>query len=150
MAPSLGGVIFRACTDTFARRCLCFDQGGAGGPEEASIAREVAVQQGSTSITQATSTATERLATLHPVVPVAQDAAPSTPAEDAQPGTRALLVGPDQRALELSYQLDRASNTWVARILDADSGEVVRQVPSTRVLHQLAELSHATRIDRRA
>jgi hypothetical protein len=119
------------------------------------IAREVAVQHGSTPITQATSTATERLAALQPVVAVAPKAQPpdagaATPAGDAQPETRALLVGQDQRALELSYQLDRASNTWVARILDADSGEVVRQVPSTRVLHQLAELSHATHIDRRA
>jgi uncharacterized FlaG/YvyC family protein len=113
------------------------------------------VQQGSTPITQGTSTDTQRLAALQPVVPVApqaqtQDAATARPAADAQPETKAILVSQDQRALELSYQLDRASNTWVARILDADSGEVVRQVPSTRVLHQLAELSHATRIDRRA
>jgi hypothetical protein len=123
---------------------------GQEAPMEVGIAREVAVQHGSTPITQATSKTPERLAALQPVVPVAQDAAAATPAGDAQPETRALLVGQDQRALELSYQLDRASNTWVARILDADSGEVVRQVPSTRVLHQLAELSHATHVDRRA
>jgi FlaG protein len=123
---------------------------GQEAPVEVGIAREVAVQQGTTSITQATGTAAERLGALTPVVPVAADAPQDRPAGDAQPETRAVLVGPDQRALELSYQLDRASNTWVARILDADSGEVVRQVPSTRVLHQLAELSHATHIDRRA
>jgi hypothetical protein len=117
---------------------------------EAGIAREVAVQQGTTSFTQAAGTAAERLATLTPVVPVADGAAQAAGASDAQPETQAILVGPDRRSLELSYQLDRASNTWVARILDADSGEVVRQVPSTRVLHQLAELSHAPRIDRRA
>jgi FlaG protein len=123
---------------------------GQEAPKEAGIAREVAVQQGTTSVTQATGTSGERLATLTPVVPVSADAPQGSPAGDGQPETRAVLVGPDQRALELSYQLDRASNTWVARILDADSGEVVRQVPSTRVLHQLAELSHTPRIDRRA
>ena len=117
---------------------------------EVGIAREVAVQQGSTSMMQAAGTAAERLGALTPVVPVAGDAPQAQPAGDAQPETKAVLVGPDQRALELSYQLDRASNTWVARILDADSGEVVRQVPSTRVLYQLAELSHTPRIDRRA
>jgi hypothetical protein len=101
-------------------------------------------------MTQATGTSAERLATLTPVVPVADDAPHGQDAGDAQPETQAILVGPDRRALELSYQLDRASNTWVARILDANSGEVVRQVPSTRVLHQLAELSHAPHIDRRA
>jgi uncharacterized FlaG/YvyC family protein len=106
-------------------------------------------QQGTTSITQA-GTAAERLDALTPVVPVTDGAPKAENADDAQPQTTALLVGPDRRALELSYQLDRASNTWVARILDADSGEVVRQLPSTRVLHQLAELSHAPRIDRRA
>ncbi len=84
------------------------------------------------------------------MVPVADGTPQARSAGDARPETKAILVGPDQRALELSYQLDRASNTWVARILDADSGEVVRQVPSTRVLHQLAELSHTPRIDRRA
>ena len=117
---------------------------------EVGIAREVAVQHGSTSITQAAGTATERLGALTPVVSVAADAPQAQPAGDGQPETKAMLVGPDQRALELSYQLDRASNTWVARILDVDSGEVVRQVPSPRVLYQLAELSHTPRFDRHA
>jgi hypothetical protein len=123
---------------------------GQEAPTDVGIAREVAVQeQGTTSSTQGTSTAAERLEALTPVVPVA-DGAPRAQAEDAPPERQAVRVGPDRRALELSYQLDRASNTWVTRILDADSGEVVRQVPSTRVLHQLAELSQAPRVDRRA
>ena len=75
---------------------------------EAGIAREVAVQHGTTSITQA-GPAAERLDALTPVVPVVPDAPPVQPAGDGQPETKAILVGPDQRALELSYQLYRAS-----------------------------------------
>ena len=108
---------------------------------DAGIAREVAVQQGTTSMTQARARQRSARTALTPVVPVADGTPQAQSSGDAQPETRAMLVGPDQRALELSYQLDRASNTWVARILDAESGEVVRQVPSKQVLHQLAELS---------
>jgi uncharacterized FlaG/YvyC family protein len=114
---------------------------------------EVAVQQGSTPITQQANDQGQRLSALHPVVPVAQDqgaAQPDQPAQDAQPAAKALLVGADTRALEVHYALDDVANVWVARILDAGSGEVVRQVPSTRVLHQLAELSHLPRVDKRA
>jgi uncharacterized FlaG/YvyC family protein len=41
---------------------------------------------------------------------------------------------------------------WVASFLDADTGEVVKTVPATRVMHQLAELRSLWErsIDRRA
>jgi uncharacterized FlaG/YvyC family protein len=38
------------------------------------------------------------------------------------------------------YELDVVTHRWVASIMDDSSGEVVRTVPSTRVLHQLAAL----------
>ena len=58
---------------------------------EVGIAREVAVQHGSTSITQAAGTATERLGALTPVVSVAADAPQAQPAGDGQPETKAML-----------------------------------------------------------
>jgi uncharacterized FlaG/YvyC family protein len=55
-------------------------------------------------------------------------------------------------AVEVRYGLDPVANVWVASFLDADTGEVVKTVPATRVMHQLAELralwEHS--IDRRA
>src|SRR5690348_5831765 len=99
---------------------------------------EVAVQQGSTPITQQASDQGQRLSALHPVVPVAQDDAadrtdqPDQRTQEARPAAKALLVGADTRALEVHYALDDVANVWVAHILDAGTGEVVRQVPSTR------------------
>ena len=43
-------------------------------------------------------------------------------------------------AVEVRYGLDPVANVWVASFLDADTGEVVKTVPATRVMHQLAEL----------
>ena len=40
----------------------------------------------------------------------------------------------------MHYELDPVTHRWVASILDDNSGEVVRTVPSTQVLHQLAAL----------
>ncbi len=43
-------------------------------------------------------------------------------------------------AVEVRYGLDPVANVWVASFLDAATGEVVKTVPGTRVMHQLAEL----------
>ena len=48
--------------------------------------------------------------------------------------------GADERSLSVRYELDVVTHRWVASIVDDSSGEVVRTVPSTRVLHQLAAL----------
>jgi hypothetical protein len=48
--------------------------------------------------------------------------------------------GIDERSLSVRYELDVVTHRWVASIMDDRSGEVVRTVPSTRVLHQLAAL----------
>jgi hypothetical protein len=48
--------------------------------------------------------------------------------------------GADERSLSVRYELDVVTHRWVASIMDDVSGEVVRTVPSTRVLHQLAAL----------
>ena len=101
---------------------------------------------------------------LHPVVAVSDqptathtDApgrgdgdAPQSP-YDAPGGSDVMIVGPDKRSLEVHYALDQIANVWVANVLDRETGEVVRTVPSTRVLHQLAELgSDRGRVDARA
>jgi uncharacterized FlaG/YvyC family protein len=54
--------------------------------------------------------------------------------------------------VEVRYGLDPIANVWVASFLDADTGEVVKTVPATRVMHQLAELRSLWErgIDRRA
>src|SRR5579862_6478750 len=78
---------------------------------------------------------------LHAVTPV--DPGTSTAAAKDDPSTtRAAVVGPDQRSIEVHYEFDRVANLWVANLLDATTGEVVRTVPATRILHQLAELQH--------
>ena len=42
--------------------------------------------------------------------------------------------------VEVRYALDPVANVWVASFLDGETGEVVKTVPATRVMHQLAEL----------
>ena len=64
-------------------------------------------------------------------------------------GARATLVGPDHRSLDVRYALDEVTNRWVASVVDSTSGEVVRSVPPTRVLHQLAELGRRSDSDSR-
>jgi uncharacterized FlaG/YvyC family protein len=55
-------------------------------------------------------------------------------------------------SVEVRYGLDPIANVWVASFLDADTGEVVKTVPATRVMHQLAELRSLWErsVDRRA
>ena len=55
-------------------------------------------------------------------------------------------------AVEVRYGLDPIAHVWVASFLDANTGEVVKTVPGTRVMHQLAELRSLWErsIDRRA
>ncbi len=55
-------------------------------------------------------------------------------------------------AVEVRYGLDPVANVWVASFLDAETGEVVKTVPATRVMHQLAELRALWErgVDRRA
>jgi len=57
--------------------------------------------------------------------------------------------GAGERALSVRYELDVVTHRWVASIVDDHSGEVVRTVPSTQVLHQLAALRHPS-VDLRA
>ena len=44
------------------------------------------------------------------------------------------------RSLEVRYGLDPVANVWVASFIDARTGELIKTVPATKVLHQLAEL----------
>jgi uncharacterized FlaG/YvyC family protein len=64
-------------------------------------------------------------------------------ATERQPNAFELGVegsGVDERDLSVRYELDVVTHRWVASIVDDHSGEVVRTVPSTQVLHQLAAL----------
>jgi hypothetical protein len=78
---------------------------------------------------------------LTAIVPLARPE--HVPAASGQPSTFGLpVVGgtADERALSVRYELDVVTHRWVASIVDDDSGEVVRTVPSKQVLHQLAAL----------
>jgi hypothetical protein len=55
-------------------------------------------------------------------------------------------------SVDVRYGLDPVTNVWVASFFDAATGELVKSVPATRVMHQLAELRavYEHSVDRRA
>ena len=57
-----------------------------------------------------------------------------------------------QASVQVRYGLDPVANVWVASFFDGATGEVVKTVPATRVMHQLAELraQWERSVDRRA
>jgi hypothetical protein len=130
-------------------------RGRTSPPESGSgIAKEGAVHAiTANSTTQITQSAAD--AAVPPLHSVAQvGAQPAAGGQQSQGGngsstTRAIVVGPDARSLQVHYEFDRVANLWVANLLDPQNGEVVRTVPATRVLHQLAELTHP-RVDTHA
>ena len=101
--------------------------------------------------TQPTTDLTDRADRLAPVPP-------APPAKDpgSDQGRSAFSVdfadASPHGDVEVRYALDPIANVWVASFLDEKTGEVVKTVPGTRVMHQLAELraiwEHG--IDRRA
>src|SRR3954447_14027188 len=101
--------------------------------ESAGTAKEAAVQ------TQPTTDSTDRVDRL---APVPHAAAPKDPRHDH--GRSAFTVDYADAAphgdVEVRYALDPVANVWVASFLDEKTGEVVKTVPATRVMHQLAEL----------
>jgi hypothetical protein len=105
------------------------------------IAKEGAMHAITTTSTAQTQGPADAVPPLHAVTPVDPAKSDSAPKDDAS-ATRAAVVGPDQRMIEVHYEFDRVANLWVANLLDAGTGEVVRTVPATRILHQLAELQH--------
>jgi uncharacterized FlaG/YvyC family protein len=56
------------------------------------------------------------------------------------------------RSYEVRYGLDPVANVWVASFFDGATGELVKTVPSTKVMHQLAELRaiHERAVDHHA
>jgi len=101
--------------------------------ESAGTAKEAAVQ------TQPTTDSIDRVDRLAPVPHVA---APTDPRQDH--GRSAFTVdfadASPHGDVEVRYALDPVANIWVASFLDGKTGEVVKTVPATRVMHQLAEL----------
>lgn len=76
---------------------------------------------------------------LTAVVPVARP----EPSDSTRTNSFELAVtgtADDERSLSVRYELDAVTHRWVASIMDDTSGEVVRTVPSTQILHQLAAL----------
>jgi uncharacterized FlaG/YvyC family protein len=112
------------------------------GYRSCSTAKEVAVQ------TQPTTELTDRIDRPTPVAVAIH--------ERAERARSAFTVdfadASPHGAVEVRYTLDPVANVWVASFLDADTGEVVKTVPGTRVMHQLAELRSLWErsIDRRA
>jgi hypothetical protein len=126
---------------------------GSGTRPEAGAAKEVAVQ------TQPTTTVADqsfdRLPPLertggHPAAP-----APTAARASKAAGAAAFEMSVQDAAgasVEVRYGLDPVTNVWVASFFDAKTGELVKSVPATRVMHQLAELRAAFEhgVDRRA
>jgi hypothetical protein len=78
---------------------------------------------------------------LTAVVPLAQSEPKGAMTERSRSVELAVAgAGADERSLSVHYELDPVTHRWIASILDDNSGEVVRTVPSTQVLHQLAAL----------
>jgi uncharacterized FlaG/YvyC family protein len=101
--------------------------------------------------TQPTTDLTDRVDRLAPVAQVTA----TTKGPNSDHGRTAFTVDfPDASPtndVEVRYALDPVANVWVASFLDEKTGEVVKTVPATRVMHQLAELrSIWERIDRHA
>jgi hypothetical protein len=124
-------------------------------PVGSGIAKEGAVHAITSEQSNQLAPSVDLVPPLHVVTQVAETPSPAVRAGGAtRPGaddaaTRAVVVGPDYRSLEVHYEFDRVANRWVANLLDAESGEIVRTVPATRVLHQLAEMQHP-HVDARA
>jgi FlaG protein len=80
---------------------------------------------------------------LTAIVPLARPTGPD--AKSAPPKSLELPVTGtrhDERSLSVRYELDAVTHRWVASVMDDTTGEVVKTVPSTQVLHQLAALRH--------
>ena len=50
--------------------------------------------------------------------------------------------------ITVRYALDQVARTWVAHLFDAESGEMLRQVPATDYHHQMAYLTELRRQQR--
>jgi uncharacterized FlaG/YvyC family protein len=114
------------------------------GYRSCSTAKEVAVH------TQPTTELTDRIDRLTPVPDAA--AVHERSKRERTAFTVDFADASPHGAVEVRYGLDPVANVWVASFLDADTGEVVKTVPATRVMHQLAELRALWErsIDRRA
>lgn len=86
----------------------------------------------------------ERYDRLPPVERVPQASAHAPDARDGQASRDTSFAvdvadaGPG--GVEVRYGLDPIANVWVASFFDGSTGEFVKTVPATRVMHQLAEL----------
>jgi uncharacterized FlaG/YvyC family protein len=71
---------------------------------------------------------------------------------DAAEFTVAIQDAAAGASFDVRYGLDPVTNVWVASFFDAATGELVKSVPATRVMHQLAELRavYERGVDRRA
>jgi hypothetical protein len=113
------------------------------------IAKEVAMHAEHT-VPLGSSARSDGTPMLTAIVPLARPA--RSDASAGQPNSFELPVtgsGPDERALSVRYQLDVVTHRWIASVMDDETGEVVKTVPSKQVLHQLAALRHPS-LDLRA
>jgi hypothetical protein len=89
---------------------------------------------------------------LPPVARVGDGAAEAGPDAPRHSATVAFDDAVPGMAVEVRYGLDPVANVWVASFFDGATGEFVKTVPATKVMHQLAELrAHYERlVDRTA
>ena len=106
---------------------------------ERSTAKEVAVQ------TQRTTDIPEFQDRLPPIERAMPSRAPTGTSgrdEDARRTAFTIEVADATAAggVEVRYGLDPVANIWVASFFNGSTGEFMKTVPATRVMHQLAEL----------
>jgi len=94
-------------------------------------------------------TAYRRLDRLPPLERLAPrpDAPPPPRHDGEQPAADAgwfdvpVLDDGPSAVITVRYALDQVARTWVAHLFDAESGEMLREVPSTDYHHQMAVLA---------
>jgi hypothetical protein len=115
-----------------------------------SYRQEVAVQPQQVD-NQAALTATRRLDRLPPLERLAPRPEATAPAAGEQSAGDAgwfevpVLDDGPSAVITVRYALDQVARTWVAHLFDAESGEMLREVPATDYHHQMAVLASLRR-----
>ncbi len=97
----------------------------------------------------------DRLDALDRTAPARAPVARSSEADDGRrtaPRPGAPGAGGEAAHVEVRYGLDPLTNVWIAQLFDGESGRLVRSVPATHLMHQLAALRELAdrRLDRTA
>jgi hypothetical protein len=83
----------------------------------------------------------ERLRTPAPEPQRAQSGQDGESPLDASSFDVPVLDGGPSAVITVRYALDEVARTWVAHVFDAQTGDLLKEVPSTEYHHQVAKLA---------